>query len=126
MPAALGFLHYKPEQVSGFGRRVPDPYTTLTLRLRKRHPEILLEALEEMDRKYKPHKRRWDEMAGSEDHNETAVERGARVQRRVERVQDWNNDVPAPEKEPQGNEGISLRCFSFCFGKGEESDAEVL
>ncbi|KAI9698216.1 MAG: hypothetical protein M1836_004218 [Candelina mexicana] len=62
LPAALGFLKDKPEQVSGFPVGVKDPFTTFVHRLQQEHPDILEEALAQMEPRQEGKKRKWDEV----------------------------------------------------------------
>lgn len=61
----LSFLRDKPDQVTGFDRGVESPYDLFVGRLREKHPQLLEEALEEVDRRAGSKKRRWDEAIGS-------------------------------------------------------------
>lgn len=116
LPDALGFLKYKPEQVSGFRSDVKNPYRTFLLRLRERYPEILDEALKVMDKRQSPRKRKWHEVVQVEtdngEHNKSELN---------DKVQQWNDKAPKPNK----TEECTKCCFSFCFGGDEGSDEEV-
>ncbi|EEP82825.1 conserved hypothetical protein [Uncinocarpus reesii 1704] len=57
--AALEFLKYKNDQVSGFRKDVEDPYGMFVERMREAYPELLEVALTEMEGKKK---RKWDEI----------------------------------------------------------------
>ncbi|KAI4103445.1 MAG: hypothetical protein L6R37_003800 [Teloschistes peruensis] len=61
---ALGFLRDKPQQVSGFGNDVKDPYSLFTTRLRDTHPALLERGLAELERLQLGKKRKWDELVG--------------------------------------------------------------
>jgi hypothetical protein len=61
----LSFLTDKADQVSGFDKDVESPYDLFVERLREKHPQLLDEALEEVERKAGSKKRRWDEAIGT-------------------------------------------------------------
>ncbi|KAI4201214.1 MAG: hypothetical protein LQ350_003391 [Teloschistes chrysophthalmus] len=85
---ALGFLRDKPEQVSGFGNDVKDPYSLFTARLGDTHPALLEGGLAELERLQPGKKRKWDELV------------------------EMNGENGAKSKD-------------FCFGFGDDDDAEV-
>jgi hypothetical protein len=64
LPGVLSFLRDKPDQVSGFKKDVTDPYGTFVERMNKEHPELLEQALDELQRKAEGKKRKWDEAVG--------------------------------------------------------------
>lgn len=57
----LSFLKDKADQVSGFRKDVVDPYSMFVERMKKEHPGLLDEALEELRRKAEGKKRKWEE-----------------------------------------------------------------
>lgn len=61
----LSFLRDKPDQVSGFNRDIVSPYDLFVARLGDQYPELLQEALAEMERKSSGKKRTWEEAVGS-------------------------------------------------------------
>jgi hypothetical protein len=63
----LRFLRDSPDQVSGFRGDVDDPYSLFVERLREAMPDVLDEALTEMDKAAQPKKRRWEEMTKVDD-----------------------------------------------------------
>ena len=64
---ALEFLRTKPDQVSGFPDDVSDPYELFMERLKRNLPELLEQALRELERKQGGRKRKWEEMAEKTD-----------------------------------------------------------
>lgn len=64
---ALEFLKEKPDQVTGFKRDIADPYGLFTDRLRIQFPELLNEALLELERKSIKKKRKWDDATAGEE-----------------------------------------------------------
>ncbi|KAH8675639.1 F-box domain-containing protein [Xylariales sp. PMI_506] len=60
----LSFLKDKPDQVTGFSRDIESPYELFVERLREKHPSLLEQAFEEMERKNRSRKRRWEEAVG--------------------------------------------------------------
>jgi hypothetical protein len=60
----LSFLKNKPDQVTGFSKDIASPYELFVERLREKQPELLDEALEEMESKSAGKKRRWEEAVG--------------------------------------------------------------
>ena len=75
LPDTLGFMKYKPDQVSGFDHDVLDPYETFVSRLGDKHPEVLAEALELMEKRYGPKKRKWDELTRGLDEETMSLEK---------------------------------------------------
>ncbi|KAI2085382.1 hypothetical protein LOZ36_004048 [Ophidiomyces ophidiicola] len=57
--AALEFLRYKADQVSGFKKDVEDPYGIFIQRMHESYPDLLERAIKEMESKKK---RKWDEI----------------------------------------------------------------
>ncbi|KAI1490688.1 F-box domain-containing protein [Biscogniauxia mediterranea] len=72
----LSFLKDKPDQVTGFKRSIECPYDLFVERLRDNYPELLDEALEEMDRKNRTKKRKWEEAIGSKSQAENGGDGG--------------------------------------------------
>jgi hypothetical protein len=66
LPGVLSFLRDKPHQVSGFKRNVTDPFGTFVEGMQKEHPELLENALDELDRRLDVRKRKWDAAVGRE------------------------------------------------------------
>lgn len=60
LSGVLGFLRDKPDQVSGFRKEVTDPYGMFVEGMRRVHPELLGEALAELETKTEGRKRKWD------------------------------------------------------------------
>ncbi|EER44653.1 JmjC domain-containing protein [Histoplasma capsulatum H143] len=58
----LGFLSGKKEQVSGFRDGVEDPFGLFIERLRGVEPDLVEEALRELEREKEGRKRKWDEV----------------------------------------------------------------
>jgi hypothetical protein len=52
----------KADQVSGFRKNVANPYETFVNGMRESYPELLEEALEELQRKADGKKRKWEEL----------------------------------------------------------------
>lgn len=61
----LSFLKNKPDQVTGFNRAIDSPYELFVERLREEQPELLDEALREMERRSGGKKRTWEEAVGA-------------------------------------------------------------
>lgn len=61
----LCFLKYKADQVSGFKKDVADPYGTFVERMQNEHPDLLEQALAELDKKAEGKKRKWDAAVGN-------------------------------------------------------------
>ena len=116
---ALDFLRNKPEQVSGFGNGVLDPYRTFVSKLREAHPIILDEAMIEME-KMQTKKRKWDDLVRNvkdgEDGNCVGSERGLGRTKKSRQVK-VTTDAQKVEAETS--------YFSFGFGLGVSSDEEI-
>lgn len=97
LPDTLGFMKYKPEQVSGFKSDVTNPYQTFITRLRQKYPEVLDQALQEMEKKYGPKKRKWDQVTRTD------------------------NEITLDGETPNNKEQTS---FSFSFNNGCEGSEE--
>jgi Cupin-like domain len=65
----LLFLRDKPDQVSGFGLFVGDPFSQLTNALEGKDPKRAKRAIEEIERKPAHRKRKWDELVHGEERN---------------------------------------------------------
>ncbi|KAK8049066.1 hypothetical protein PG994_010796 [Apiospora phragmitis] len=63
----LSFLKHKPDQVTGFGKEIESPYDLFVERLRAEQPELLDQALAEMQRISNGKKRTWEEAVGLHD-----------------------------------------------------------
>ncbi|MCJ1389303.1 hypothetical protein MMC18_002159 [Xylographa bjoerkii] len=70
LPKVLAFLKEKPDQVSGFKQDVADPYGLFLQRMKQQHPEILEQAMRQMERAKQGRKRKWDELVKSRDEDE--------------------------------------------------------
>ncbi|EKD17233.1 hypothetical protein MBM_04810 [Drepanopeziza brunnea f. sp. 'multigermtubi' MB_m1] len=57
------------DQVSGFKKEVTDPYGVFLKRMREEHPELLEQALAELERKAEGRKRKWDDVARNDEEN---------------------------------------------------------
>ncbi|KAI1082887.1 F-box domain-containing protein [Whalleya microplaca] len=66
----LSFLGDKPDQVTGFKRNIESPYGLFVERLRGSYPQLLDEALNEIERRNRNKKRKWEETIGNKDDNE--------------------------------------------------------
>lgn len=117
---ALGFMNYKPEQVTGFKSEVNDPFKTFILRLREQYPEILDEALEKMEKQHLK-KRKWDELVKGDSALDSDNSNPLTKAAATEQVERWKDRAP---KKTKVEETVKC-CFSFCFGAGESSDEEV-
>lgn len=62
LTATLDFLSNKANQVSGFRKDVHNPYERFVENMRKTHPELLQQALDELQKKSDGRKRKWDEL----------------------------------------------------------------
>ncbi|PKX91852.1 putative F-box and JmjC domain protein [Aspergillus novofumigatus IBT 16806] len=62
LTATLDFLSNKADQVSGFRKDVHNPYERFVENMRKSHPELLQQALDELKKKSDGRKRKWDEL----------------------------------------------------------------
>lgn len=60
--AVLSFLKDKADQVSGFKKEVKDPYATFVERMEQEHPELLKQAMLDLEKKAEGRKRKWDEL----------------------------------------------------------------
>lgn len=67
----LSFLKDKPDQVTGFSKDITNPYELFVERLREKYPELLDDALEEVERRNGGKKRRWEEVVGHNDGTDT-------------------------------------------------------
>ncbi|KAF6842355.1 F-box and domain-containing protein [Colletotrichum musicola] len=67
----LGFLRDKADQVTGFKQEVADPYGLFVERLRQQHPDLLEEALRQLEKKNAQKKRKWGEAVGGCDAEES-------------------------------------------------------
>lgn len=65
----LSFLRDKPDQVTGFKKDVEDPFDMFVQRLKKQYPELLEDALAEVERRNQGKKRKWEETVGSSSNN---------------------------------------------------------
>lgn len=60
----LSFLRDKPDQVTGFGRDISDPYGLFVARLKESDPGLLERATEVLERAKEQKKRKWDVAIG--------------------------------------------------------------
>lgn len=67
----LSFLRDKPDQVTGFKPEVSDPFEMFVQRLRVQYPELLKDALDELERRSQTKKRKWEEAVGTQNNAET-------------------------------------------------------
>ncbi|KAL8672183.1 MAG: hypothetical protein Q9168_003347 [Polycauliona sp. 1 TL-2023] len=58
----LGFLKYKPDQVSGFKDDVKDPYELFVAKLKDKQPELLQKGLAGLESLQRGRKRTWEEL----------------------------------------------------------------
>ncbi|KAJ0355152.1 hypothetical protein COL154_000744 [Colletotrichum chrysophilum] len=63
----LSFLRDKADQVTGFKQEVTDPYGLFVERLRLDQPELLEDAMRNLDKKTSQKKRKWEEAVGVHD-----------------------------------------------------------
>lgn len=67
LPGVLSFLKDKADQVSGFKKDVTDAYGMFVQGMREQHPELLEEAMREVERRAEGKKRKWDAAVGVEE-----------------------------------------------------------
>ncbi|KAI0856181.1 hypothetical protein F4860DRAFT_423256 [Xylaria cubensis] len=60
----LSFLKDKPDQVTGFKRTIDSPFELFVGRLKQNYPELLNEALDDVNRRSQKKKRKWEEAVG--------------------------------------------------------------
>ncbi|KAI2467736.1 Clavaminate synthase-like protein [Annulohypoxylon bovei var. microspora] len=60
----LSFLKDKPDQVTGFKRNIESPYELFEERLKIHYPDLLDEAVAELERRSQSKKRKWEEAVG--------------------------------------------------------------
>ncbi|KAI0395821.1 Clavaminate synthase-like protein [Xylariaceae sp. FL0594] len=63
----LSFLLHKPDQVTGFKRDISSPFDLFHQRLELEYPDLLAEAMEEVDRRSQKKKRKWEEAVGTKE-----------------------------------------------------------
>ncbi|KAI0416930.1 hypothetical protein F5X98DRAFT_342514 [Xylaria grammica] len=61
----LSFLKNKPDQVTGFKRAIDSPFELFVQRLEQNYPELLNEALGELNQRSERKKRKWEEAVGT-------------------------------------------------------------
>ncbi|KAF4637984.1 hypothetical protein G7Y89_g85 [Cudoniella acicularis] len=67
LPEVLTFLKENiADQVSGFKKEVTDPYGIFVQGMKKQHPEVLEQALDELKKKAEGKKRKWDAAVGNQ------------------------------------------------------------
>ena len=66
LPGVLSFLKDKPDQVSGFKKDVADPYSAFAAGMQREHPDLLEQALAELERRADGKKRKWDAAVGKD------------------------------------------------------------
>lgn len=72
LPGVLAFLKDNTaDQVSGFKKEVTDPYGTFLERMLSEHPDLLEQALAELEKKAEGRKRKWDDVARNDDEKES-------------------------------------------------------
>lgn len=69
----LRFLRDCPDQVSGFKDEVADPYGLFVERLREKHPDLLLEALEKLEKSDGRGRTRWATLTKGHDHDKESA-----------------------------------------------------
>lgn len=68
----LSFLKDKADQVSGFKKEVVDPYAMFVDGMKREYPELLEEAMAELERRAEGRKRKWDVAVANGDGDEEA------------------------------------------------------
>jgi hypothetical protein len=71
LPGVLSFLKVKPDQVSGFKKEVTDPYGDFVKGMQKEHPDLLEQALAELERRAEGRKRKWAATIGKDEAEES-------------------------------------------------------
>jgi hypothetical protein len=71
LPGVLSFLKDKPDQVSGFKKEVTDPYGDFVKGMQKEHPDLLEQALAELERRAEGRKRKWAATIGKDEAEES-------------------------------------------------------
>jgi Cupin-like domain len=66
----LSFLRGCPDQISGFKDDVQDAYALFVTRLDQSHPQLLKDALTELEQRSKPRKTKWDRLTTSSENQE--------------------------------------------------------
>ncbi|KAJ2986786.1 hypothetical protein NUW58_g4862 [Xylaria curta] len=61
----LSFLKNKPDQVTGFKRMIDSPFELFVERLEQNYPDLLIEALDDLNRRNQKKKRKWEEAVGT-------------------------------------------------------------
>ncbi|KAI0008519.1 Clavaminate synthase-like protein [Xylariaceae sp. FL0662B] len=69
----LSFLRDRPDQVTGFKKGTESPYNLVVERLRSSYPQLFDEALNEIERRNRTKKRKWEETIGNKDDVENGV-----------------------------------------------------
>lgn len=64
--SVLSFLKDQPQSISGFRKEVDDAYGLFVAGMQREYPELLTEALAELDRKAESKKRKWDAVASTD------------------------------------------------------------
>ncbi|KAI9745286.1 MAG: hypothetical protein M1818_001566 [Claussenomyces sp. TS43310] len=64
LPSVLSFLRDKPDQVSGFKKAVTKPYEAFVRGMQREYPDLLTQAIQELDKKSGARKRKWDVAIG--------------------------------------------------------------
>lgn len=62
----LAFLKDKPQQVSGFRSEIENPYQAFVHKMLELHPELLKNALSDIEKVDKRNKRKWTQLVGGE------------------------------------------------------------
>jgi hypothetical protein len=70
LSSVLSFLKDKPDQVSGFKKEISDPYATFIQCMERHHPDLLAQAMSELEKKAETRKRKWDATVGAESEGE--------------------------------------------------------
>ena len=129
---ALGFLKYKPDQVSGFDSDITDPYQLFVSRLEEQHPKDLEWALLAIRKKHGLRKRKWEELTKTESEKEDESP-GKRANQEKEddspgkrANQEKEDDSPGKRANQESVPKRSISdCFRFCFGCGDGSDEDI-
>jgi hypothetical protein len=66
LSSVLSFLKHKPDQVSGFKRDVTDPYDTFVRCMEEQHPELLTQAIADLEKRSEAKKRKWETAIGGD------------------------------------------------------------
>jgi len=65
LAGVLSFLKDKPDQISGFKKDVLNPYGTFVSRMEIEYPELIAQAMADLESKAEGRKRKWDAAVGN-------------------------------------------------------------